>query len=96
MGYYTGGDYFMAGDYYRAGGLFSKLKKGLKKVANVATHTVVGKLVTGAVLGPAGASLLGAVAGGGGSLPTPGTRHHVGRQIVRRRPPPRRRRRRSY
>jgi hypothetical protein len=95
MGYYTGGDYFMAGDYYRAGGFFSKLKKGFKGVANLATHTALGKLATSALLGPAGASLLGAVAGGK-SLPQPGTSHHVGRRLAAVRRPTRYRRRRRY
>jgi hypothetical protein len=91
--------YYQAGDYYMAGGLFSKLKKGITKVAGLATHTVVGKLITASVLGPAGASLLGAVAGGthaGNSLPMPGTQHHTRaaqmRRTMRRRPVRRRRR----
>ena len=41
MGYYT------AGDYYMAGGWFKKLKKGVTRVADLATHTTVGKLITG-------------------------------------------------
>jgi len=90
--------YYQAGGYYMAGGLFSKLKKAAKKVAHAATHTMVGKLVTGAVLGPAGASLLGAVAGAGQSGPMPGTQHHTRNRVVARNARPRytRRRRRRY